>query len=354
MDAISKHSHSTPRILLTRLSHIGDCVLTLPLLNALRKEYPSAYVAWAVESPSHQLLRLHPGIDQIIKIPRGWMKSPREWIRVRRELRRHQFTISIDPQGITKSAILGWLSGAQQRIGASGRWGRELSCYLNNILIEPSTTHLVDRSLELLRGLNFDVPSSAKFELPICPISLEQIQSWMRSQSLNDSFVVINPGASWPSKRWEIDRFADVANHLWHVHSLRSVVTWAGDEERTMADQILASAADSALAAPPTNLLQLAALCQLAKCFIGCDTGPLHIAAGVGTPCIGLYGTTRPEESGAYGSRHIAVQKWYQDGKCRERRAAENMAMRDIKSDDVCRAVDLMLGRLAQGLRKSG
>lgn len=353
MDVLSKQVQAVPRILLTRLSHIGDCVLTLPLLNAIREEFPQAYIAWAVESPSHQLLRLHRGIDQIIKIPRGWMKSPREWIRVRSQLKRHRFSISIDPQGITKSAILGWLSGAKQRIGARGRWGRELSCYLNNLLIEPTGTHLVDRSLNLLKGLNLDVPAVAKFELPTCPSSLEQMQAWLRSQSTR-RFVVINPGASWPSKRWETNRFADIANHIWTVHCVRSIVTWAGEEERAMADQIVARAAGAAAAAQPTNLLQLAALCQLATCFIGCDTGPLHIAAGVGTPCIGLYGTTRPEESGAYGARHIAVQKWYQDGNCRERRGAENVAMRDIQSADVCQAVDSMFHRLAEASRKSG
>lgn len=350
----SKQALTAPRILLTRLSHIGDCVLTLPLLDAIRQQCPSAYIAWAVESPSHQLLKLHSGIDQIIKIPRGWMTSPREWIRVRRELKRHRFNISIDPQGITKSAILGRLSGARQRIGASGRWGRELSCYLNNILIEPSSKHLVDRSLELLRGLNLEVPVSAKVALPTCSTDLEKIRAWLRSQAVNDSFVVINPGASWASKRWETDRFAEVSSHIWNSYSMRSIVTWAGDEERSMADRMVALAPNCAIAAPQTNLLQLAALCQLAACFIGCDTGPLHIAAGVGTRCIGLYGTTRPEESGAYGSQHIAIQKWYQGGNCRERRRAENLAMRDIQSVDVCQAVDSTLRRLAQSLRKSG
>ena len=114
-----------PRILITRLSHIGDCVLTLPMLCAIRRKVPKAFIAWAVEPPSQQLLNLHPDIDKIIPVPKGWMSKPKCWPELFRSLRQPNFDFAIDPQGITKSAALARISRAKTRVGIRGRWGRE-------------------------------------------------------------------------------------------------------------------------------------------------------------------------------------------------------------------------------------
>lgn len=333
-----------PRILICRLSHIGDCILTLPMVNAIRERFPCAFIAWAVEAPSDQLLALHPGIDRLIRVPKNWLKKPSCWGTLLGDLRQHRFDIAFDPQGITKSALLGWLSGARRRVGAKGRWGRELSVLLNNELIETNGAHLVDRSLELLRPV--EIPThDIKFNLPICVDSQQQVEQFLNRQSLESDFMLINPGASWASKRWEVERFASVAEAAWRQFAIRSVVTWAGAEEHAMAATIHRLSPESTVVADKTSLRQLAALCQKATCFIGCDTGPLHIAAAVGTPCIGLYGTTRPEESGAYGDQHIAIQKSYQAGSCRQRRTAENRAMQLIQVADVLPAIEQILSQ---------
>jgi lipopolysaccharide heptosyltransferase I len=342
MEETCPHVGQQSRVLIARLSHIGDCVLTLPMLTALRRAMPSAFIAWAVEAPSHQLLSLHRDIDELVLIPRGWMTSPRKWRSIRNELKRHRFDIAIDPQGITKSAVLGWLSGAKRRIGVTGRWGRELSVYLNNEKIEPIREHVCDRSLELL-GLLGIQEREAVFNLPVCSDSLAKMKQFVQSRCSSQRFALVNPGASWPSKRWETERFAAVAQYLDETHTLKSIVTWAGQEEQDMARTIVSVAPKAAIMAPKTSLRELAALSCLSEFFVGCDTGPLHIAAAMGCRCLGLYGTTRPTESGAYGLQHIAVQKWFQSGTSRERRGADNQAMRDIQVDDVCRAVDKMI-----------
>jgi len=114
-----------------------------------------------------------------------------------------------------------------------------------------------------------------------------------------------------------------------------------------MATEIASVDSDAFVIAPQTNLPQLAALLSLATLFIGCDTGPLHIAAAVGTPCVGLYGTTLPQDSGAWPwadpTPHVAVQKWHQSGTCRQRRSAENGAMMDILASDVVVACESSL-----------
>lgn len=335
---------SSPRILITRLSHIGDCILTLPLVNAIRIKYPQAFIAWAVESPTQQLLKNNSAIDQIYQIPKSWMRKPAVWPKLRNELRSGKFDMVIDPQGLTKSAMLSWISGAEVRIGIKGRWGRELSPWLNNRLVETHADHVVDRSLELLSALEIHDPG-VEFNLATDPTADQKISKWLSSHRL-DSFAVINPGASWRSKRWENDRFGTVASHLFQRHGLRTVVTWAGDAEKKMAQEIFRLNNRGSVFALPTTLNQLASLIAKAQFLVGCDTGPMHIATAVGTPCVGLYGTTRPQDSGAYGPMNVAVQKWYQSGSCKKRRTADNDAMRDIMASDVNSACDQMITSL--------
>ncbi len=133
-------------------------------------------------------------------------------------------------------------------------------------------------------------------------------------------------------------------------------MTWAGEEELQMAKYIVNDSVGGAILTPKTNLLELAALCNFesgARFFIGGDTGPLHIASAMGTPCIGLHGPTRPQDSGAYGPQHIAIQDWYQSGSSRYRRNADNDAMQDIDVTTVCQACDLMVDRLNENQPKS-
>ncbi|MCH2181831.1 MAG: glycosyltransferase family 9 protein [Mariniblastus sp.] len=340
----------SPRILISRLSHIGDCVLTLPLLTALRREYPDAYIAWAVEKPSDQLLRSQPGLDEIILIPKGWIGKPRAWGAILRDLRSREFEIAIDPQGITKSALLSYLSGARTRIGIRGRWGRELAPLLNNFNVRQQRDHLVDRSLELLGPFEMD-ESRADFGFSLEPDAVDAMRQFLANSRVSRRFAVINPGASWASKRWETGRFAEVANYLAENYELPSLITWAGPAEQAMANELRDQAPKASILAPPTSLNELAAILSMAEFFIGCDTGPMHISTAVGTPCIALYGPTLPSESGAYGAGHLHIQKWHQDGTCRERRSADNLAMQDISAEDVQTACDRMIQQLEDGRR---
>lgn len=337
-----------PKILITRLSHIGDCVLTLPLVNRIKDRYPDSTITWAIESPTQKLLAGQTAVDEFFVVPKRWMKQPSCWFDLRRQFRKRNFDIAIDPQGITKSAMLGWLSGAKTRIGIKGQWGRELSPWLNNRLVETRDTHLADRSLELLSAIEGfgDPANETRYAFPIDPAAVEFCKSFLSESGLN-SFSVINPGASWASKRWDNQRFGSVGSWLFRHQGIRSVITWAGSEEQAMATEIAEFDPSAFVIAPQTNLPQLAAMLSLATLFIGCDTGPLHIAAAVGTPCVGLYGTTRPQDSGAWPwavpTPHVAVQKWHQSGSCRKRRSAQNDAMMDILAADVFAACEQSL-----------
>ena len=119
------------------MSAIGDTVLTLPVACAIRKRYPKAYIAWAVERTASPMVLGHSCVDEVIVLERGWFSSPREWWKLRKRLRPLKIDVAIDCQSMTKTALAAWLSGAKMRIGCRGQHGRELSPVFNNYRIEP-------------------------------------------------------------------------------------------------------------------------------------------------------------------------------------------------------------------------
>lgn len=376
------------RFLITRLSHIGDCVLTLPLAQQLKHFWPDCHITWAMESPSHKLLGHIPEIDEIVLVPKGYLKHPGQILTLRRQLRQHPPDIVLDPQSLTKSAALGWLSGAGLRLGLGGKYRKELSGWLNNVAVDvpPSVTHLVDRTLLLLPEI-CKHPLAAQtlhdpdgqcqqgrasqaivancyphesggeaewnLDLPVPEADQEWARQWQQTE-MTKAPIVINPGASWASKRWLPERFAQVATQLHQQTGIPSVITWAGEEEKQWAEQIAAASDQAASIAPSTTLTQLCALCQTAQLFIGCDTGPMHMAAAVGTPCVVLFGPTRPQDSGPYGRQHFALQARYQDGGARERRQADNSAMLEIEVDSVVQAcLQVLQSSLGSAIRNA-
>lgn len=335
---------ASPRFLITRLSAVGDCIFTLPVACALRRHYPDAFIAWVVEPLSAGLLRPHDCLDELIVVPRRWWKSPRVALELRRKLRSLAIDTTIDVQSLNKSSLAAWLSGAKRRIGFARPWGRELSLVLNNVRVREQSDHVVDAYLELLRPLGIHSPE-VEFRIPEDPAARAAMAAFHDRDLGGRPIAVINPGASWDSKLWPIARYADVARHLGARHGVRSVVVWYGDVEHGFAEQIAAGAADQAVLAPPTKLNEVAALARRASLFISSDTGPLHLAAAVGTPCVGLYGPTRVGHCGPYGAQHIALQAYYQGGTRSQRRSGDNRAMQAITTEQVCDACDEILAR---------
>ncbi len=331
-----------PRILIVRLSAIGDVVHATPVLCALRKQFSTAHIAWVVEGRAGDLLEGHRALDELIRIPRRWLKSPAVVWDLRRRLRRGRFDIAIDVQGLSKSAIAAWLSGARRRIGFAPPDGRELSGWLNNVLVPPESTHVIDRNLELLRPLGVERPEVA-FDLPEDPLDAERTSRLIRDLKLASGFAVINPGAGWPSKVWPAERFADVARRLGEAFGLPWLVVWAG--ERQWAETIVGSAKGHAVLAPPTSLTELASLLRRADLLVAADTGPLHIGAAVGAPCVGLFGPMPRERNGPYGKRHIAIQAARLASGSRARRQADNATMRAITAEMVATAGEEILRR---------
>ena len=335
---------SEPRILITRLSAIGDCIQSLPLATALRAHFPRAFIAWAVEKGAAPLIQACPAVDHVIVVPKRMLASPPLAWAVRRKLLPLELEISIDPQSLSKSSAIGWLSGAKRRIGFTSPFGREISPWLNTELVASRQTHMVDRYLELLRPLGIKQPgTNFDFQIPNC--ARVSIAQYIEEKQLTSGYAVINPGAGWDSKRWIWQRFAKVARHLGRQYGLTSVVAWGGEKEHAYARKIAKVSGGHAIAARATSLLELAELMARAKLAISADSGPLHLAAAMGTRCIGLFGSTRGQQCGPYGTNNIWLQAAVDASPLRKRPGASNWAMRQITARMVCQACDDLLHR---------
>lgn len=334
-------SQEPSRVLITRLSALGDCVHTLPLACALKSAYPAVHISWVAEEHVVPLLLKHDFIDEVFSLPRHWAKSPARILDLRRKLRKRRFDAVIDPQSLSKSAVIAFLSGAPLRIGFSGRFGREISTVLNNSLIEPRRQHAIDRYLELLAPFGIHNPG-IRFGVPRLELPSKKLDDFLAKELPAANFVVVAPGASWPSKKWPTERYAQIVEFLSREFGLSSVVIWGSQLERQEATRIASLAARKAVVAPPFDLLELAELLRRTALFIGSDSGPLHLAAAVDTRVIGIYGPTRPTQTGPYGTGHVALQEFYQRGPKRYRRRASNSAMRAVtveRVSDACREI---------------
>jgi lipopolysaccharide heptosyltransferase I len=327
------------------MSAIGDVIHGVPVLCALRDAMPDSFLAWVVEGGMGDLLEGHSALDELIRVPRRFWKSPGQIWGLRRQLRALRFDVTIDLQCLSKSAITAWLSGARRRIGKSGDHGRELSGWFNNELTSPGGTHVIDHYLTMLEPLGIREPK-VRFDLPEFAADANAMDAFLRPRGLaGRRFAILNAGAGWPSKIWPAVRYAALARHLGQVHGVPSVAVWGNAEEKLAAERIVEAGARHAQLAPPTTMGELAAICRRAALFVGSDTGPMHLAAAVGTPTVSLHGTSRAEWCGAYGPGNVRLQARYHDGSSLERRKADNAAMQEITVKMVAAACDQLLGQ---------
>ncbi|SMP48866.1 heptosyltransferase-1 [Neorhodopirellula lusitana] len=328
----------SPRILVSRLSAIGDAILTMPVVCCIRDAFPNAFIGWAVESKVVPVVQHHRALDTVIELRPGWYRSPTSLAETRKHLRDLRFDLTIDCQGTLRSSLACYLSGASRRIGFHGKHLWDLGGVLNNEKVSPVFHHQTDRALELLTPLGIHHPK-VKWELPIEKSDLKWASDF-RSKIKSPRVAILNPGGAWASNLWEPDRFASTARYLADRYGYHSLVVWGTFNERLMAERIVELSEGTVSLAPDTSLKTLAALIKTADLFISGDTGPLHMSVAVGTKTIGLYGATRPGDSGPYGQ--VALQLQYESGSRRHRRAADNRAMRAIGVEHVCAVVDEM------------
>ncbi len=310
-----------PRIALIKLSSLGDVVHALPVAATLRARVPDAHLTWIVERREADVLRDHPALDALVAV------DTRRWRRARglrdladvvgavrqtsRRLRASAFDVALDLQGLLKSGVLAAATRAPLRIGFAARRCREpLNALFTNRRVEPpaNARHVVDQHLALLGPLSVTEPVR-EFRLPSDPDAEARADAFLAAYGFTPGrrLVVLNPGAGRADKRWPQERFRALGERLGEDTGALVLVVW-GPGEEAAARHVAPGGGNRALCAPPTNLYELVAFLRRASVLVAADTGPLHLAAALGTPCVGLYGPTSAVRNGPYGAGHRCLQ----------------------------------------------
>jgi len=289
------------RLLIVRLSSIGDVIHTLPLAAALRRLKPEAFLGWLVEEPSSPLIVNNPILDWWLVLPKGWLKKPSRLARLRRETKAQRFEMAFDVQGLSKSAVAALLSGAPLRVGFTRGEAREIAPLLDNRLIRPPGRHVVANTLGLIAALEENPPAEAELVLPPCSgPELDLIQAFLAQPDLADGFHLFGPWTSNISKCWPLEYFTDLAGRLRRATGRPALALGHGPQEREAIRRAAALAPDDLWPAPPVTILGVAELIRRAVLFVGCDSFALHTAAGLGRPTLGLFGVTDPARVGPH------------------------------------------------------
>jgi len=338
------------RILVIRLSAIGDVVMASPLIGALQRTWPEARISWLVEDASKQVLQANPGLYELIIWPRTrWRKlfrGRRFWTLVKEtmgfmnDLRKRGFDMAIDAQGLLKSGLWAYLSGAPQRIGIGSREG---SSYLMTRVVERTgaSDRISSQYLLLADTIGLD---TRQFTMEVALTPEAEDYGTRFASSLPTPYVVLAPFTTRPQKHWIEERWTRVVTLITGELGL-SVVLLGGPGDREMSQKILTEEApDLVNLTGATNLQEAAAAIKNASLVIGVDTGLTHMGYAFCVPTIALFGATRPylDTAGAPGA---VLYHLHECSPCRRSPTCEGdfTCMKAISVDEVIRTARSLL-----------
>ena len=348
------------KILIVKLSAIGDVIHTLPALIALRGHYPEAEITWLVETTAAPIIDGHPALDQIL------ISRRKEWVdailhqdgKARKialkeafgfiqKLRQNRYDIIIDFQNLFKSGVLVGLVRGRRKVGFDkGMQRNEKAHHFYNRRVPPVSMeiHAIERYLTLLEAIGVKDKRIA-YQIPVSDTDIHEVDRLLTDAGVgkNEKLVAINPMARWETKLWKPERFAQVAEQLVATGQIKVVFT-GGAADRDKLDAILSMMNNQAVnLAGRTSLKELAALYMRAELLISTDTGPMHLAAAVETPVVALFGPTAPWRTGPYGDQHQVIFSKDPCAPCFKRTCDTNLCMDHITVDEVLKAVATIL-----------
>jgi heptosyltransferase-1 len=310
-------------ILIVRLGALGDIVHTIPAAAALRTAMPDARIDWIVDARHRPLVDLVTVVDRVVTLE---ARTLRAWTDAVRRLRMVPYDAALDFQGLMKSAMIARASGARRVAGFSIWHLREKTARPfysetgeSDEQRDNADDHVIQKNLRLLRVVGVD---ARRVEFPLARAESSACAQVLRTLGASP-FALINPGAAWPNKQWPAERYGEVASFLHHVRRLRAVVLWGPGEEQ-LAGAVVRASSGAAILAPATGIVDLLELCRRAALMVCGDTGPLHLAAAVGTPTVAIMGPTDPARNGPWSAEDAIVSRFeacgcHYDRQCRER-----------------------------------
>ena len=302
------------RICIIKPSSLGDVVHSLPVLAALRRAYPEAFISWVVAPAYASLLGGHPQLDEVLLFDRAaWgrlRRLPRSAVEVAglvRTLRSRRFELVVDLQGLLRSSLLGFASGAAERVGfASGR-EQAPRFYTRRVDVPDGPMHAVDRYMLVAEAIT-GRPHEVTFPLGLVSADYEEADQFLDAAGFGPHrpVALLSPGGRWSTKRWAPERFAALAGELRTRLGLEPVII-GGPGEEGIVDSVRRAMDEAAPAAFFSSLRAVAALFGRARIAVTNDSGAMHLAAAAGCPVVALFGPTDPRLTGPYGAGHQVV-----------------------------------------------
>ncbi len=349
------------KILIIRLSAIGDVVHVLPALRLLRSSFPVAKIAWLVEDKASEILKGHPDIDEVIIFPRRkWQRGilmaglitdilP-EIYSFYKKIHGEDYDLVIDFQGNLKSGIMNLITGSENRVGFGRDYCKEFNYLSTQYQVYPTgkRMHRVEKNLSILRWLGID----NEFQRPELPVSREDEKyiTEFTNTEINPSLpiIIIHPGTSrfGAFKQWPVQNYTLLADMILAEFKSNIVFTW-GPGEKDSVNEIIRNMKHKATPACETkSIKQLVELLRRASLFIGGDTGPLHIASILDIPVVGIYGPKDPEIYGPFNDRSIVIKKDIPCSPCRKRTCGDPVCMASILPEDVFSGMNNLITNL--------
>ncbi len=303
--------YAIKRVLIVKMSALGDIIHALPVSAALGEAFPHLEISWFVEEPLAPLLTGNPYLTEVITLKkyRGQdLVSPRclsDVGRCLRGVRQRKFDMTLDLQGLTKSAAVVVASGAKHKLGY--HWLREVARMVEQpVPCLPTSVHIVDQYLDVARFLGAN-PTTPKFPFHIPEAEEEAVEAMLCAEGIAPTapFVALNPASAKANKQWGTERYAALGDALYRDYGLLSVLVTA---DKAVAAGVVAAAEHPPVSlAGRTNLKQLAAVLRRSAVHVCGDTGSGHLAAALGCPVVSIIGPTDPERVCPHGQRANAL-----------------------------------------------
>jgi heptosyltransferase III len=342
------------RILLIQLKHLGDILLTTPVIAALKDTWPQAAVSALVPRGMEAMLTEHPGLMEVLSMDRG-DRSPRSFLKFAGGLRQRGFDLVLEFSGGDRGAFTAWLTGARTRVGFDhpkrSFWQRRFAF---TVLAPqpPWREHTVEKNLALVRALGVE-PRHRGLEFFWNEQTENQVQSLLHQYGLTPkNFILLHPPARWLFKCWTAQGYAQVIDALENDYKLPVVLSAAPapQEMQFMADIARRLHSHPVNLAGRLDLKALGAIIAKARVFLGVDSAPMHLAAAVGTPTVVLFGPSGPFNWRPWGEGHLVLTKNFDCQPCGRDGCDGTKISRCLTAftpEEVLAAVDRQLQRCA-------
>ncbi len=349
----------TPRIdrlLIVRLSAMGDVIHTLPAVYALREAFPQATIGWLIEERWAELLHApasprrgprsaqRPLVDQVHTVNlKGWRRSPfamqtlRQVATVWNDVRSAHYDVAVDLQGAIRSAVLARWSQARIVCGAAEPRESPASLWYTRHAIARGA-HVIEQNVSVAAAVAEKELKPARVDFPRDAWADEKVNQWLSHNGITD-FAILNPGGGWGAKRWPAERYGEVARQLAR-DGVRPVLNYGPGEEGLV--QTVESASGGVALPVCWTITELIALTRRARLFVGGDTGPLHLAAAMQVPVVAIFGPTDPARNGPYGTQSVVLRS-LSSTTTHARRTQPDAGLLEIGTDAVVTAARKML-----------